>query len=143
MGRIFNRRGEVHYSGERGKQRGVVTAMADVQKLKLMTEAVHQREQQRQEAADRQQTDEFQSWIQTTLSSELREALQIMLNWDERQQQPMATFELGRERGRIYKGNNESEELGQVVFIDPDGRETLSSPFHSEDELLLLIEKYL
>lgn len=117
--------------------------MADVQKLKLMVEAVHQREQQRQEAADRQQADEFQSWIQTTLSSEMREALQIMLNWDQRQQQPMATFELGRERGRIYKGAKENAELGQVVFTDPDGRETLSAPFRSEDELLLLFEKYL
>jgi len=117
--------------------------MADVQKLKLMVQAVHQRERQRQEAADRQQTDEFQSWIQTTLSSEMREALQVMLSWDQRQQQPMATFELGRERGPIFKGDKENTELRQVVFTDPDGRETLSEPFHSEDELRLLFAKCL
>jgi hypothetical protein len=30
-----------------------------------------------------------------------------------------------------------------VIVTDPDGRETLLASVHSEDELLLLIEKYL
>jgi hypothetical protein len=117
--------------------------MADVQKLKRMAEAVHQRAQERQEAADRRQVDDFQTWIQTALSSEMRAVLQLTPGWDQRRQVPMATFELGRERGRIYRGKDDSAEPGEVVFTDPDGRETLLAPFHSEDELLLLIEKYL
>jgi len=123
--------------------------MADVEKLKQMAEAVHQREQERQEAADRRQVDEFQTWMQTTLSPEMRAVLQLAPGWDQRQQQPMASFELGRERGRIYRGKDEAQDngeaatLGNVVFTDPDGRETLLASFRSEDELLLLIEKYL
>lgn len=117
--------------------------MADVEKLKQMAEAVHQREQQRQEAADRQRADEFLTWLQASLSPEMRAVLQLVPSWDQRQQQPMASFELGRERGRLYQSSDEADALGNVVFTDPDGRETLLAAFHSEDELLLLIEKYL
>ncbi len=117
--------------------------MADVEKLKQMAEAVRQRAQERQEADNRLLADEFQAWMQTALSIELRDVLELTPGWDQRQQQPLATFELGRERVRIYQGNKESAEFGQVIFTDPDGRETQPMPFHSEDELLLLIEKYL
>jgi hypothetical protein len=117
--------------------------MADTQKLKQMAEAVRQRAQERQEAEYKLQADGFQTWLQTALSPELREVLELAPGWDRRQQVPMATFELGRERGRLYPGRDESAELGSVVFTDPGGRETQLAPFHSEDELLLLIEKYL
>ena len=117
--------------------------MADVQKLKQMAEAVRQHAKDTQEAEHRRMVDDFQTWIETALSPEMRDVLQLTSGWDQRQQLPMATFELGRERGRIYRGQDENAEIGGIVFTDPDGRETLLAPFHSEDELLLLIEKYL
>jgi hypothetical protein len=117
--------------------------MADVQTLKQMADAVRQRARERQEAEDRQAAETFQNWIQTALSQELRDALQSASGWDTRQRTPTATFEIGRERGRLYQGDVKSDELGHVVFIDPDGREMPSASFQSEDDLLMLIEKYL
>ncbi len=117
--------------------------MADVERLKQMAEAVRQRARERQEAEDRRSADNFQAWIQTALSLEMRDALQLTLGWDQRQQIPVATFELGKERGRLYRGKDQSDDFGTVIVTDPDGRETLAASIHSEDELLLLIEKYL
>ncbi|HEX6542206.1 MAG TPA: hypothetical protein VF040_10665 [Ktedonobacterales bacterium] len=117
--------------------------MADIQKLKQMAEAVRQRAREQQEAADRRAAEEFQAWTQTALSPGMRDALQLVPGWDQRQRLPMATFEVGRERGRLYQGEDKSDALGTVIFTDPDGRETQSAPFHSEDELLLLLERYL
>ncbi len=117
--------------------------MADVERLKQMAEAVRQRARERQEAEDRRSADNFQAWIQTALSLEMRDALQLTLGWDQRQQIPVATFELGKERGRLYRGKDQSDELGTVIVTDSDGRETLAASIHSEDELLLFIEKYL
>lgn len=117
--------------------------MADVQRLKQMAEAVRTRAREHQEAEERLSAEKFQAWIQTALSQEMRDALQFTPDWDQRQQIPMATFELGRERGRLYRGKDTNDELGTVIFTDPDGRETLPASVHSEDELLLLLEKYL
>lgn len=117
--------------------------MADVQKLKQMAEAVRLRTQEQQEAENKLAADNFQTWIQAALSPELREVLQLTPGWDQRQKLPMATFEVGRERGRLYRSRDENAGLGEVVFTDSTGRETLVAPFHSEDELLLLIEKCL
>jgi predicted ATPase len=117
--------------------------MADVQRLKQMAEAVRARAREHQEAEDRLSAENFQAWIQTALSQEMRDALQLTPGWDQRQQIPMATFELGKERGRLYRGKDKSDELGIVILTDPNGREALSVSIHSEDELLLLIEKYL
>jgi len=117
--------------------------MSDVERLKQMAEAVRQRMREHQEAEDRLSMENFQSWTQTALSREMRDALQLTLGWDQRQQIPMATFELGKERGRLYQSKGKSDELGIVILTDPDGREALSASIHSEDELLLLIEKYL
>jgi hypothetical protein len=117
--------------------------MADVERLKQMAETVRQQAREHQETEDRLSAENFQAWIQTALSQEMRDALQLTLGWDQRQRMPMATFELGRERGRLYRGKEKSDELGTVIFTDPQGRETLSASVHSEDELLLLVEKYL
>jgi predicted ATPase len=117
--------------------------MADVERLKQMAEAVRQRAREHQEAEDRHSAENFQAWTQTALSQEMRDALQLAPGWDQRQRMPMATFELGTERGRLYRGKDKSDELGTVIFTDPNGRETLSASIHSEDELLLLIEQYL
>jgi hypothetical protein len=117
--------------------------VANIQKLKQMAEAVRQREREQQEAEDRRAAETFRAWTQTAFTQELRDALQFTPGWDQRQQTPMATFALGTERGRLYRSGDNSGELGTVIFTDPDGRETLSATFHSEDELLLLIEKYL
>lgn len=117
--------------------------MADIQKLKQLAEAVRQRAREHQEAEDRLATEAFLAWMQTALSQELRDALQIVPGWDQRQRMPMATFDIGRERGRLYRGKDQSDELGVVIFTAPDGRETSSAPFHSEDELLLLLDQYL
>ena len=108
-----------------------------------MAEAVRARAREHQEAEDRLSAENFQAWIQIALSQEVRDALQLTPGWDQRQHIPMATFELGRERGRLYRGNDKRDELGTVIFTDPDGRETLSASVHSEDELLLLLEKYM
>ena len=117
--------------------------MADVERLKQMAEEARQRARERQEAEDKRSAENFQAWTETVLSQAMREALQLTPGWDQRQQFPMATFELGRERGRLYRGNDQSDELVTVIVTDSDGRETLSASVHSEDELLLLIEKYL
>ena len=117
--------------------------MADVERLKQMAEAVRQRAREHQDAEDRLSAANFQAWTQTALSQEMRDALQLTPGWDQRQKIPMATFKLGKERGRLYRGKDQSDELGTVIVTDPDGHETLSAPVHSEDELLLLIEKYL
>ncbi len=125
--------------------------MANIQKLKQMAEAVRQREREQQEAEERFAAETFQAWTKTAFSQELRDALQLTAGWDQRQQTPMATFALGTERGRLYRssdnnGDNNGDtsgELGTVIFTGPDGRETSSATFHSEDELLLLVEKYL
>lgn len=117
--------------------------MADTQKLKQMAAAVRQRARERQEAEDRLAAESFQAWTQTALSPAMRDALQLVPSWDQRQRLPMATFDVGRERGRLYQSEDKSAALGMVIFTDPDGRETQSTPFHSEDELLLLIEQYL
>jgi len=117
--------------------------VADVERLKQMAEAVRQRARERQEAEDKRSAENFQAWTETALSQAMRDALQLTPGWDQRQQIPMATFELGKERGRLYRGKDQSDELGTVIVTDPDGRETLSAPVHSEDELLLLIEPYL
>ncbi len=121
--------------------------MADIQKLKQMAEAVRKRERERQEAENRLAAETFQAWTRSTLSQEMRDALQLTPGWDQRRRTPMATFAVGRERGRLYRGEDTSEdtsdESGTVTFTDPDGRETLAASFHSEDELLLLLEKYL
>ena len=117
--------------------------MADVEKLKQMAESVRQRSRELQETEDRLAAQAFQTWAETTLSQAIRDALQLTPGWDQRRQRPVATFELGRERGRLYQGVGKGDEIGQVIFTDPDGREMLPAPFHSEDELLLLLEKYL
>lgn len=121
--------------------------MANIQKLKQMAEAVRQREREQQEAEERLAAETFQAWTKTAFSQELRDALQLTPGWDQRQQTPMATFALGTERGRLYRSSDNngdtSGELGTVIFTGPDGRETSSATFHSEDELLLLVEKYL
>lgn len=117
--------------------------MSDVERLKRMAEAVRQRAREHQEAEDRLSLANFQTWTQTALSQEMRDALQLTPNWDQRQKIPMATFRLGKERGRLYQSEDKSNEHGTVIFTDPDGRETPLTSFHSEDELLLLIEQYL
>lgn len=117
--------------------------MADVERLKQMADAVRQRTREHQDAEDRLSAANFQTWIQTALSQEMRDALQLTPGWDQRQKIPMATFRLGKERGRLYQSEDKSNEHGTVIFTDLDGRETPLASFHSEDELLLLIEQYL
>jgi hypothetical protein len=117
--------------------------MADVERLKQMAEAVRQRARERQEVEDKRSAANFQAWTQTALSPAMRDALQLTPGWDQRQQVPMATFTLGKERGRLYRSEDQSDELGTVIVTAPDGRETPLALFHSEDELLLLIEQYL
>ena len=117
--------------------------MADIQKLKQMAEAMRTREREHQEAEDRLASESFLAWTQTALSQEMRDALQLRPDWDQRQRTPMATFAVGRERGRLYRGEDQNDEMGTVIFTDPDGRETMPASFHSEDELLLLLEQYL
>jgi len=126
--------------------------MADVERLKQMAEAVRQRAQVRSAAERRSAEDAFQKWVQTALSPEMQEVLQVGYGWDERRHLPVATFELGRKRARLYQGGADGEngddkegreELGSVIITDPDGLETMPLTFGSEDALLLLLEGYV